>query len=290
MSLTFPLITRRRALAYLSAASAAALGGLPRAAAPATPAPVLPPLSEGQKRILTGYLSALQHANYGVAFGMLSKGEQAYFENVANFTSIFTADRLTLNRFAIAGAVAKRGGDAVALVNQNVTVLDPAHQNLVTANASVRYGIVAEAGTLRIRDLFHPWKSFVPQGATGAKDRLSVTVRKVSLFPDRIELIVTFANTGESSATVFAYGRSVLHADGDRVYPLVARALAARIDNELYLGLRLPISGQYTGIVAFKTPDAHASPRRLSLSVAPIVREGAEEPLAIDVPPFDVPA
>jgi hypothetical protein len=246
-------------------------------------------LSADQTRALDAYLGAIQAKHYGAAFALLTKGQQAYFKNERNFASIFIADRWDLHSFKVVQVPESRDGSAVARVMENVTVLDPAHQVPVRVSLPVLYGILSEGGSYRINDRFHPWKSYAPANASATKDHFTVTVRKVSYYKDRLELVVTFANTGEGLVTVFPYGRSGLHDEQQRPYALVDSSAAARIDNELFLGLRLPIGAQYTGVLAFLLPPEAGAASRLDLSVGPVLREGEDEPFSVALPTISLP-
>lgn len=246
-------------------------------------------LNEGQERALTAYLTALAHGNYGAAYALLAPVDQRYYRSVSNFASVYTADRLELKSFKISGAPVSVESGTVATVQENISVIDPARQTTVSFSAPAHYGIVSENGSYRIRDPRHPWKSFVPAGAATTHDKITVTVRKVSFYPDRIELVVNFANAGDGAVTVFPYGRSVARADDGRIYSVVDSNVAARLDNELFLGLRLPASAQYTGIVGFRFGDPSLVPGQLAVTISPVIREGSDAPLEIALPPIKVP-
>jgi len=82
----------------------------------------------------------------------------------------------------------------------------------------------------------HPWKTFAPSGIAATREALTVTVRKISFFTDRIEVIATFANGGQGFVTSFPYGRSILRDERSRSY----RPMTVTIfDVELQKGLHL---------------------------------------------------
>jgi hypothetical protein len=253
--------------------------------APARPAS----LDDAQHRALGAYLSALSRADFAAAYGMLAPADQRYFRNVSNFASVFRADHFALRSFTIEPAAVSAPQGAVASVQEKIDVMDPVHQTLVTLSIPAHYGIVLDGGVYKIRDYRHPWKSFVPRNATVSAGKLSVTVRKVSFYGDRIEVIATFVNGTDAAATFFPYGRSVIHDESNRVYAAVDSRVAARLDNDLYLGLRLPSSAQYTGVVAFRLADPAAPPARLDITISPVVKEGGDAPLELAVPSIDVP-
>ncbi len=140
---------------------------------------------------------------------------------------------------------------------------------------------------MKIKDPYHPWRVVVPNNATADVEKLRVTVRKVSFFTGRAEFIVNFANYGDETVTLLPYGRSVLKDQSGASYHLIATKLASLTDKNLYLGLRLAGSGQYTGALTFFTPDRFR-PKSLSLTLAPELRDGADAPFSVDLPAIPV--
>jgi hypothetical protein len=264
--------------------------GLAAAAAPASA--VTPPktvqLSSAQLTVLKEYLSALGAGRYATAFTLLTGQERKYFVTAQNFGSAFTADRLTIGKFTLLRAVPAGNLGVVAIVSEKVSFLDHAHQATASATARVAYGLINEGGAVRIKDPYKPWKAFIPAGAAAEVEKLQAIVRKVSFFTGRVELLITFVNGGEGAVTLLPYGRSVLRDDAGTAYHLVDTKLAGLTDKTLRLGLPLAAGAEYTGALTFFTPDRF-TPRTLSLTVAPNLRDGDDAPFEIPLPAITVP-
>jgi hypothetical protein len=244
-------------------------------------------LDPAAKRALSAYVSALRDRRYADAYRLLLPSERTYFRTPGNFASIFTADGLRIDSFQIIGS--RDGGSlgVLGLVSEKVRFFDHAHQAPGSATATVPYGLVRAGGAWEIKDPFHPWKAYRVSGDDATASGLRVSLRKASYFAGRIEVVMTFANLGEGFVTLLPYGRSVLRGDGVAYHP-IATKVPALTDRRLYLGLRLASSAQYTGTLNFAVP-ASASPTRLELTIAPSLRDGADAPFEVVLPPIVVP-
>jgi hypothetical protein len=286
-----PTLRIARALSLFVAIGFAAEEGLrasaPPAAAAAAPAATLRP---AQRAALDAYLHALGARRYADAFKLLTNGERRYFGTSENFGSAFAADRLTIGTFRVLRVEPAGSLGAVAVVSENVTFLDHGHQATASATARVAYGLINEGGSVRIKDPYKPWKAFIPSAAAASAEveKLRATVRKISFFTGRVELLVTFVNAGEGQVTLLPYGRSVLRDDTGRIYHLIDTKLSGLTDRTLRLGLPLAASAEYTGALTFFTPDRF-TPRSLSLSIAPNLRDGDDAPFEIPLPAIPVP-
>lgn len=254
-------------------------------ASPATPDG--PPLSAAQRAVLDRYLDALGHARYAQAFALLSADERRYFQNADNYASVFGAEHLKIGKHRVQRTMGGGPRGVVAVVSEDIEFYDYAHAATATATARVDYGLINERGTIRVKDPYHPWRVVVPEKMSAEVDRLRVTVRKISFFTGRVELVVNFANFGAETVTLLPYLRSVLHDEGGGPYHLIATRLSTLTDKQLYLGLRLPASGQYSGALTFFTPDRFR-PKSLSLTIAPQLRDGADQPFSVDLPATEI--
>ncbi len=245
-------------------------------------APSGPPLSAVQRSVLDRYLDALGHGRYVEAFALLSSDERRYFQNPENFGSVFSADRFKIGKHRVLRTMSAGARGVVAVVSEDIEFYDFAHAATATATARVDYALLNDHGSVRVKDPYHPWRVVVPQKMSAETDRLRVTIRKISFFTGRVELVINFANFGGETVTLLPYLRSVLHDESGTPYHLIATKLTTLTDKQLYLGLRLPASGQYTGALTFFTPDRFR-PKTLSLTVAPQLRDGADQPFSVDL-------
>lgn len=275
------MIGRRSRRVVLACALAAAFG-------PGFGIPAEAKLSAPERGALVGYLGALQRGDYAAAFARLSPDERRYFRSSGNFAAIFTADRLKIERFTVLESVATPKSGTVAIVRERLTFFDHAHQKPGAITANVRYGIVASAGGFAIKDPFHPWFAFAPSDVSTSVGGVRVSVRKVSFFTGRVDVLLTFANTGESTVTMLPYGRSIVRDDAGGVHVPIRSKLPGLTDAALFEGLRLPSSAQYTGSMTFFTADRFV-PKRLELTIAPALVDGADAPFEFKLPPIDVP-
>ena len=253
----------------------------------AAPAPPGPPLGKLQRDILDRYITALGSGNYPAAFALLSSDEQRYFATADNFASVFRADHFKIGRYKVLRTSSAGARGVLVVVSENIEFFDYAHQSPATATARVDYGLLNESGSVKIKDPYHPWRVVVPNNASADVNKLRVTVRKISFFTGRVEFIVNFANYGDETVTLLPYGRSVLKDQSSAPYHLIATKLESLTDKNLYLGLRLAGSGQYTGALTFFTPDRFR-PKSLSLTLAPQLRDGADAPFSVDLPAIPV--
>jgi hypothetical protein len=241
------------------------------------------------KRVLTAYVDALQHEHYDDAFKLLTSKERTYFRTPANFASGFVADGLHITSFRIIGSRAAGKLGVVGIVSEKIAFFDHAHQTTGTATVSVPYGVVPDGSAgLRIKDPYHPWKAFRTPGIDATAGGLKVSVRKMSFFTGRIEVLLTFANLADGFVTLLPYGRSVLRGDDDTAYHPIATAAPALTDKSLYMGMRLARSAQYSGTLNFYLPPG-ATPKHLQLTVAPNLRDGGDAPFDVALPVVAVP-
>ena len=245
-------------------------------------------LDPAAKKVLTAYVGAIKDQHYAAAFGLLSPDERSYFHSAGNFESIFKADDLHVDSFKVIGS--RSGGKLgyVGLVSENVRFLDHAHDTTASATVTVPYGLVHAGQAWAIKDPFHPWKAFRPDGIKTTVSGLEVTVRKVSFFTGRIDVMLAFANVGEGFVTVLPYGRSVLRDGHGGIFLPLATKVQSLTDKTLYEGLRLAADSQYTGSLTFLVPQT-ARPAQLQLTIAPALRDGADEPFEVALPQIAVP-
>jgi hypothetical protein len=246
-------------------------------------------LSRPQRDVLRRYLDAFVARRYDAAFALLSDDERRYFQNAANLASVYAADRFRLVSYRIIESKVAPPLGAVAVVLERIEFFDAARQSPASATAKVVYGIVPGKNGLRVKDPGHPWRVIAPSSLGGTLNGVAVTIRKIAFYTGRIELVATFQNRADRVVTLLPYGRSVLQDDAGKIYQPIESRLSSLTDKTLYTGLRLPSSAQYTGAIAFFTPDRFR-PKTLTLTIGPALFDGADEPFAIDVATFAVPA
>ncbi|MDQ2858557.1 MAG: hypothetical protein M3R53_07910 [Candidatus Eremiobacteraeota bacterium] len=245
----------------------------------------LPPQEYG---VLTRYLTALQAHRYAQAFDLLSNGERIYFGSAANFASAYSADKLALRSFRIVASEPAAGGMLV-YVFERVVFYEYSHRAAVSMQAKVAYAIVGSPGRPRVKDPNHPWRALAPQNRSVTSGGVRVTLDKLSFFTGRLELVITFSNIGDGIVTLLPYGKSVVRDEAGRTYlPIESRSNAVT-DIALFEGLRLPANARYTGAISFATPNRF-SPKVLTVTFAPALRDGAGTPFEMTLPAFDLPS
>ena len=237
--------------------------------------------NNAQTAVVKKYVDALRAGNFDVAFALLSDDERKYYGNAASYRSVFDADGFALKNASVVGA---RGDDRgrVYFVRERIAFVDHATDKQREIDATVPLGVLPEHGTLHVKDPGKPYRAF-PSASTADASGLRVTVKKVDFYPDRIDVVVTFTNTGDNFVTVLPYGKSVLRDDRGGVYRILATKNWTVTDRELYKGLRLAPSSQYTGSLAFTAPRLGDVKRTWSLSLAPALRDGADAPFDVAV-------
>jgi len=230
--------------------------------------------------VLAHYLDALQRQNFAQAYALLTTNDRRYFRSVENYASVFGADRFRLDAYTIR-RTSTANRRAQALVRERFRVFDLAHDREANVNGFVAYRLAEEAGMWHVDDADHPWKAHAVDARAQDGD-VRITVKKVGYFERRMQLAVTFANLGDRAVTFLPYDRSTLRDERGRDYPIIAVKDWRLTDRTLFLGLRLPAQGQYTGTLTFEL----ASPvqaRMFTLTIAPALREGGEQPFAVEV-------
>ncbi|HEY6234139.1 MAG TPA: hypothetical protein VIW69_03410 [Candidatus Elarobacter sp.] len=253
----------------------------------ATPAPRRtiqygPVPNNAQSTVVKKYVDALRAGRYDTAFALLTDDERKYYGDAAAFRSVFTADGVVLERATLAGA---RGDDRgrVYFVRERIAYVDHATDKRREVDATVPIGVLPEHGALHVKDPGKPYRAFA-SASTADASGLRVTVKKVDFYPDRIDVVVTFANLGDNFVTLLPYGKSVLRDDRGGVYRILATKNWTVTDKPLFQGVPLAPNSQYTGSLAFTASRLGDVKRSWSLTVAPALRDGADEPFDVTVP------
>ena len=273
---------RGRALAFAVIAFAtSAFAVLATGAGTAAQSPS-PNDASSARALVQRYLATIRDRRYNDAFALLESKQRAYFRTAANFASGFEADGATLDAFAIAGV---RGAtpERVVFVRERIALDDPANDVRVTTVLTVPYLVVGRGSSARIGEgAGRPWRAFAAN-ASARSGGMRVTVKKVAFDEHDVRVIVTMQNDGVGFVTVLPYGRSVLRDDAGAIYrPIVSRDWTMT-DRRLFLGLRLAADSRYTGALAFASPALDDRAHRFTLTLGPIVRDGASAPFSIDV-------
>jgi len=241
-----------------------------------------PAPNNAQAAAIRRYTDALRAGDFVRAFAMLTDEERSYFGDAASFRSVFDADGYALKSASIVGA---RGDDRarVFFVRERIAYVDHATDKHNEISATVPLGVLPEHGVLHVKDPGKPYRAFASSSSADASN-LHVTVKKVDFYPDRIDVIVTFANTGDNFVTLLPYGKSVLRDDRGGVYRILAIKDWTVTDKHLFEGVPLPPNGQYTGSLAFTATRLNDVKRGWSLTIAPALRDGADAPFDVTIP------
>ena len=234
--------------------------------------------------LVTRYVGAIAQNRYPQAFASLVTTERRYFRSPENFASVFAADDFHIDRYRVV-SMRRRASGFVVLVREHLRFRDQAANQERSADANAVYGVERDGGDWRISDPGHPWRAFAAE-AVASDGGVRLTVRKMSFFPRRVEVALTFANVGDRFVTILPYGRTVLKDDrGAAFRPLRTRdwRLTSR---RLFEGLRLAPDAQFTSIMNFETPVLDDTRRTYSLTVEPELRDGGDAPFSTTVGPI----
>jgi hypothetical protein len=246
-------------------------------------AAVLDPVPRNaQTALVRTYLNALRDARFDAAFRLLDRAERVYYRNADNLRSMYAADAYRVIAFTLLGARGDETRGRVYFARETARFRDHAHDTDLTVTATVPLGIVAESAGWRIKDPGHPWSAFAVRASARANG-IDVTVKKLSFFARRIELVLTFVNTGTNAVTILPYGKSVLRDAAGHPYRLIETRDWSLTDRVLFEGLRLPPNARYTGTLAFACEPIAELPRSFALTVAPLLADGADAPFEIRV-------
>jgi hypothetical protein len=235
-----------------------------------------------QTALLERYVGALRSARYDVAYGLLVASERKYFSGVDNYRSVFVADGYVLRGARILGAQGDARG-RVFFVRETIDYTDHATDQTRRLEATVPLGVLRDGNALRIKDPGKPYRAFATASSADT-DGLRVTVKKFEFYPDRIEVVLTFANLGDGFVTVLPYNKSVLHDDRGGIYRIVATTNWAITDKRLFEGIPLAPNAEYTGALVFAAPRLDGALRAWSLDVAPVLRDGSDAPFDVTIP------
>jgi hypothetical protein len=260
------VVSALAALGTLGAAPAAAYAPAPHDALTAT---------------VQQYLGALRAGRYDAAYALLDRRERAYFGAADAYRSVYAADAFALERARVLGA--RGGADArVYFVRERIAFLDHARDQRRELDLTVPLGVAREHGTPRVDDPGKPYRAYAlaAQASTGG---LQVTVKKLDFYPDRIDVVLTFANRGTRFVTLLPYGRSVLRDDRGGLYHPLANGDWSVTDRRLFEGVPLAPGARYTGSIAFVAPRFADPDRAWSLTLGPALQAGADAPFALTV-------
>lgn len=267
----------------IAARAACALAALALlAAAPPGRAAWGPVPAGAQSEVVKRYVDALRAGDYERAYGLLTDEERRYFRDAAAFRSVFAADGYALKSATI---VAARGGPAgrVFLVREKLAFVDHRTDRVHQLETDVPVGVLPEHGALHVKDPGKPYRAFASASSADASG-LRVTVKKVEFWPDRIAVVLTFANLSDGYVTVLPYGKSVLRDDKGTVYRVLSTKNWALTDRQLFVGIPLAPQAQYTGQLTFTAAGrVDDLARTFSLDVAPALRDGADAPFDVTV-------
>ena len=247
----------------------------------AAPAAYEPVPKNAQTAAVTKYVDALRAGNYDAAYALLSADERAYFGSSAAYRSVFEADGFSVKSAKLLGRRSNQLG-SVYFVREHVAFVDHRRDETRELDATVPIGVLAEHGVQRIKDPGKPYRAFA-SASTADASGLRVTVKKVEFWPDRISVVLTFANVGDGFVTLLPYGKSVLRDDKGGVYRIEATKNWATTDKQLYEGVPLAPNAQYTGSLAFTAARLDVTNRTFTLDLAPALREGADAPFDVTV-------
>lgn len=273
----------RPVAALLATLALLAASPLPKSSPSPQPVKLFPAPNNAQTATVKRYVEAQKAGKYADAFALLNPAAKTYFRNADNYASVFTTDKLRIVSYSIGGVVAG-GNDAFRLyfVKEAANFHDPSHDVTLATTFTLPLGVLGNGAAARIKDLGKPWKAFAST-ATQTVNGLRVEVRKVAYYDTYVSLVVVFANLGDSFVTLLPYGRTALRDETGAVYPIIALKNWAVTDRRLYLGMRLAPNAQYAGAMSFTIPKRDDIKHRFTLTVSPTLRDGTDEPFALDV-------
>ena len=264
------------------AAALAAVVLLAAAPAGSVPKGLAPVKADASTATLQRFLKDQETGRWDDAYALLNDAAKRYYRSARNFASIYAADRFTLRSYKLLGMRGDRRG-RVYFVRETADYLDHAHDRMLSISVNIPLGVYAQAGGLRIKDPGHPQKAVTP-AASVSSDGVRIAIKKVSYYPRRVEVVLTIANVGGDFITALPYGKSILRDDAGHVYRLIDTRDWALTDKAFFEGVRLPENGQYTGFLSFETPQLGDMRRSYTLTLAPLLRDGADAPVSIDIP------
>jgi len=232
---------------------------------------------------VTQYVTALSHNDYASAYALLTSAQQHYFGNVNNFASNARATQYAIHKFEIVSALPH---DQVVeiTVSQQATFVNAATGAVVSGAVKEPYFALLENGAWRVKQLYQPWKSYAPN-ITGSAQGIAITVHRIEFYDKRIQIDCTIRNGSTTPAQVLPLGKSVLD-DGAAKVPALNDATFPLNDLGFFEGLRLLPGHQASGYINFPVARKKDQEQTLTMTVAPAIFDGAEQPFGVVVGPI----
>ena len=121
-------------------------------------------------------------------------------------------------------------------MRERIAYVDHTNDKRRELDATVPLGVLPEHGVLHVKDPGKPYRAFA-SASSASVSALQVTVKKMDFYPDRIDVVVTFENTGENFVTLLPYGKSVLRDDHGGVYRIFSSKDWSVTDKRLFQGV-----------------------------------------------------
>lgn len=266
------------ALLVLLCCSTVLAGGGARAASPQPDA--------GAVDAVRRYVTALEKPDTHAAFASLTPAQQHYFGDAENFASNYTTTGYRIVTFSI-GKVTARAADLVEVdVAQTASFFDITTQKTTTAVVTEPYFALRTGGAWGVKEIYVPWKSYAPKTQASAGG-VTAIVDRIEFFDKRVRVYCTLRDLSGKAAQVLPLLRSTMTIGGKKIGVLDTADFPLN-DEQFFEGVRLYPLHQLVGYMNFPLASKTDSDLNVTITIAPVVADGATAPAIITIGPFEL--
>jgi hypothetical protein len=234
------------------------------------------------------YVEALKKPDASAAFALLTKAQQRYFGDEANFASNLSSTAYRIVSYSIAKATQRNPRLVEVDVDQVVSFFNVATEGTSTARGTEPYFALFDGTAWGVKELVQPWKSYAPK-TSGRTDGLVAIVDRVEFFDRRIQVDCTLRNLGTQAVQVLPLLKSTLAIAGGATYRALGTASFPLNDRQFFEGVRIYPEHQAVGWINFAVPSHTDVDMTATLTVAPAIADGAAAPVSVTVGPVRLP-
>jgi hypothetical protein len=271
-----------RSLARLAIALAAALTA--SAAASADQSTIDPSALSAVR----AYIAALTKPDAAAAYALLTPAQRSYFGREANFASDLSTTQYRIVSWSIASSRQRNAALAEIDVRQTVSYLDISTGQSATATIVEPYFALRSNGAWGVKELAQPWKSYAPRAQSRAGGLVAI-IDRIEFYDRRVKIDCTLQNMGSDAlqalpllkSTMTFAGSPPVHALDAPDYPLN--------DQQFFEGVRIYPKHQAVGFINFPLPSRTDADVTVTITIAPIIPDGATSPWAATIGPIALP-
>jgi hypothetical protein len=256
--------------------------------AAARPASAAPTPDPGAVDAVKRYVTALEKPDPDAAYRLLTPAQQRYFGNARNFASNYAATRYRIAGFSIAKVTLRSAAIVQVDVAQNASFYDIANEKTSTAQVTEPYFALRANGAWGVKEIYVPWKSYAPN-AQASGGGITVIVDRIEFFDHRVRVYCTLRDLGSKPVQVLPLLRSTMTIAGKTVAAIDTADFPLN-DEQFFEGARVYPMHQAVGYINFPLPSRTDTALKATITIAPVVADGASQPAFVTIGPLDLRA